>query len=623
VARDTTPATAGAGSPRWSRRSVLGAGLTGAGWLTLGGAPAAARFDDDLAAGDLAGKTLNLVLRYRTDADRIARVLPPGLEPDEVAEVTIDWWLHYPERGGENLFFPGPYTESGIHVTAKYQGQRGMFQIGMPLDQDWGRVAGRENVGLVKKDGAPHLERRGSRVAADLMRRGRLLYRIETEVLEEPAHPMFWHRETGYGAFLYRYRLAPDWRRGPLGSDPVELWLRVLGGKRGRYPEEMVDGAPRRCDVDRTTFTLVEPSPLDPFVEFPLRSIVGMSYRETGLDPDADRRPREAQTETRIERLQLIDPERFAPWALYMYDRPITRGEAWIPSGWPKDRSALLLTGEEIDRYRARDALELELRDSIDARLRISPEIHARMLPPGLEPGSEPVVRILALDVETSDLSTRPFHELWLLARCLRQERAAWYALAHLVGPDGDVVYGRETFGYPSRMASIEWSRDDGAIALLLSRLGRRVFELEATVGAAASNRAASAGADVIGLRLHPPYRVMTEQGFVEPGPRADLVAQTWTLELSGARTIDPATAKLDFPAQPGPGRIGKPDPWYELAGAAVISIETGRGLNRRGPGVELGRLDRYEPFYAERFDGAMTAHEATSGEARHTFLVG
>ena len=69
----------------WSRRDFLGAGAAGAAYLTLGGFPAGAADDE------LAGKTLNLVLRYRTDPDRIARALPPGLEPDDVAEVTVDW----------------------------------------------------------------------------------------------------------------------------------------------------------------------------------------------------------------------------------------------------------------------------------------------------------------------------------------------------------------------------------------------------------------------------------------------------------------------------------------------------------------------------------------------------
>jgi acetoacetate decarboxylase len=609
----------------WSRRHLLGAGLAGAGWLTVGGIPSSALDDDDLGAQDLAGKTLNLVLRYRTDPERIARVLPPALEPDEVAEVTIDWWLHYPDRGGENLFYPGPYTESGIHVTARWQGQRGMFQIGMPLDQDWGRVAGRENVGLIKKDGVPRLSRQGRRVHADLTRRGKLLYRIETEVLDSPAHPMLWHRETGFGAFLYRYRLDPDWRRGPLGPDPVELWLRVLGGKRGFYPQEMVEGAPRECDLDRTRFAMVEPSPLDPFAEFPLHAIVAVSYRETGLYPQADRVHREAKTETRIERLQMIDPRRFEPWAFYMYDRPITAGRAWTPVGWPKEQTAMKLAPDELDRYRRRDALALELRDVVQVDLRAIAELHARMLPPGLEAGPEPVLRMLALDVPISDFSTQPFHELWLLARCLREGREAWYALSHLVGPDGDVVFGRETFGYPSRMAAIEWSRDAESFAIAATRLGRRVVSLAfAAGGVGLSEEGTHHAVELVGLRLHPPYRAMTENGFVEPGPRADLVAQPWTFEYVSTTAWQLRRhLELDIPADAGPGRIGKPDPWYELAGAEVIKVMTGRGSLRRGPGVTLGKLENYWPYYAERFDGTLAAGEAISGEARHTFLAG
>ena len=51
------------------------------------------------------------------------------------------------------------------------------------------------------------------------------------------------------------------------------------------------------------------------------------------------------------------------------------------------------------------------------------------------------------------------------MSRCLRQGREAWYALAHLVGPEGDVVFGRETFGYPSRSAAIDWRRARTGVA--------------------------------------------------------------------------------------------------------------------------------------------------------------
>ena len=115
----------------------------------------------------------------------------------------------------------------------------------------------------------------------------------------------------------------------------------------------------------------------------------------------------------------------------------------------------------------------------------------------------------------------------------------------------------------------------------------------------------------------------MTENGFVEPGPRADLVAQPWTFELRPAGALSRRRASSSsYRPNAGPGRIGKPDPWYELAGAEVIKVVTGRGTLRRGPGVTLGKLESYWPYYAERFDGTLAANEAISGEARHTFLA-
>ena len=626
-------------APGWSRREVMGAGVAGGVFATLGGLPAALRAAAD--GDDLAGKVLNLVLRYRTDPERIARMLPPGLEPDEVAEVTIDWWLRYPERGGENLFFPGPYAESGIHVTARYQGQRGMFQVGMPLDQDWGRVSGRENVGLLKKDGALTLRREGRRVYADLRRRGKLLYRMETTASDEPAHPVFWHRETGYGAFLYRYRLHPDWRRGPLGLDapsaptpgppaddaeesPVELWLRVLGGKTGRYPDRMRVGGARVCDAADTRFELVDPSPLDPYVELPVRSIVGVSYFETGLVPQEERDAPGPRTESRIERLQFVDKREFEPWALYNYDRPVTAGRAWTPTGWPQTATAFKLSRDELERYRQRYSLDLEVRRWLDLELQLDRDVHRRTLPPVLQGAASPHLRIVALDVGTNDVSTLPFTELWLLVSCEHGGQSAWYALSHLVGTGGDVVSGRETFGYPSRMAAIEWRASGSRFSLRASRLGRDVVRLEGPSESGGATDTGSKRIDLIGLRQQPPYRVMTLHGFSEPGARGELVAQPWALEGGSRQTIDPGALVLELPDQAAPGRIGAPDPWYEFSAAPIVAAAAGAGaVLRRQPGREPVALPDHGPYYLERFDGAATAGEATSGKVRHTFLVG
>jgi hypothetical protein len=139
---------------------------------------------------------------------------------------------------------------------------------------------------------------------------------------------------------------------------------------------------------------------------------------------------------------------------------------------------------------------------------------------------------------------------------------------------------------------------------------------------AAGESHAATASLEVVGLRLHPAYRVMTEQGFIEPGPRAEFVAQPWTVELESARAIDPAQLTLELPAGAGPARIGRPDPWYELAGAKVTHVTSGRGALRRGPGSTIGSVADRERAYAERLDGTLDAARAISGDVEHTFFL-
>ena len=52
------------------------------------------------------------------------------------------------------------------------------------------------------------------------------------------------------------------------------------------------------------------------------------------------------------------------------------------PSGWPREATALKLTPEELDRYPAREALELNPADLVDIHLEIDAAKHARTLPP-------------------------------------------------------------------------------------------------------------------------------------------------------------------------------------------------------------------------------------------------
>ena len=156
------------------------------------------------------------------------------------------------EEDCRDAYFSDRYVESGFHVAAKYRGHRGAFQVGMPLNQDWGRTQGRETFAYHKKDGDVTLEVSGNTVRGSVFRRGSVIHRTETTITDQVAHPIDWPHEYGFGTFMYRFRLHPDWRRGPIGEQAVELWR--LGGNDAGYPTEMVqgDGLPRVCDVDST-----------------------------------------------------------------------------------------------------------------------------------------------------------------------------------------------------------------------------------------------------------------------------------------------------------------------------------------------------------------------------------
>ena len=126
---------------------------------------------------------LTLTLRYLTDPERIERMLPPRLEPDDTPEVALFWFMTIskPEQG--TIFVPDwVYGEADLFVSCRYRGHRCMTALSFPLDQDFGRYAGRIGILMRKKDGRVMIDFDGTRVRAWTSRRGRLLSAIETTI---------------------------------------------------------------------------------------------------------------------------------------------------------------------------------------------------------------------------------------------------------------------------------------------------------------------------------------------------------------------------------------------------------------------------------------------------------
>ncbi len=548
-----------------------------------------------------------LALRYRTDPDRIARLLPPPLEPDDVAEVLVDYASLTKPDGETAIISPQGVSCFAVHVAAKYKGQRGMLQAGMAINQDWHRIVSRELVGGNAKDGAITLERRGDRVKASFARRGLPVHRVETVATDRPAHPLYSWRETGYGAFVFRYRLNPAWTKSILDEGPVELW-RVEGSDDG-YPLEQGGGGERpvECDISQTEFEWIEPSGLDSYIDLPVREFLGASFFEPAGRDLLDLRRRVESTRSVF--LQNVRRKSFEPWALLNYERPVENRQSRRPNA---SRTAFKLTAAQIKKYKSRKEIDLAPMAMIDIRLAIDPAIHAEILPPPCRIAPRSLLRILGMRVEAGDVSPQPFQEVWLLASCRVGSQLLWYTLSHVATPDGDVLDGRETFGYPSVRGEVDVVVTPEHFSLHGRRLGREFVYAEGRLRGSAAGISLSRVATV-GLRAQPFGR-----GRTRP---AQLVSQPWYFQGRYLR-IDPRSLVLELPSETAPGRLGRPTPWFEFRPFQIVSATAVEDAGmQRGPGRIVGAVDEFEPYYAERCDGVLPGR-AVPDKVEPTFRV-
>jgi acetoacetate decarboxylase len=628
----------------FNRREFFGIGAAGAAFAAGTGLDASAeelppmsvrgsyfgpmrdRFTAAGAKPDQYGHLRGLVAcRYRTDPERIARILPPHLEPDDDPVVLLDWFMILSHPESFVAFVPGwTYGEADLMVACKFEGHSCMLPLALILEQDFGRYAGREGQSLRKKDGQVNIDVNGRTVRAWTSRKGRLVSAIETEFTDEPSHPLYWMREVGWGWMRADYRLDPDWRKGPIEGEEVAIW-RHFGYDQG-YPtgmpdEQFWDRLPKKCDAAKTRVVLGD-DPLTPFGEFPVREILGVSFG-TGGGEGADTReptrvPRGPDNEMVSNRgnsgrhkVGTVLAEEYARWAFVGkgYDRPVTRNQVWVPEGWQETASAVMLTDEEVERWRSRESLDLDPADIVDIHLSIDAARHAATLPPPCEPGEDPVIRILAIRAEGSDFTTRPYTELWLMSACELDGEPGWYTVSHIISWDGDMLFGRETYGWPTKVGEPQITVGPLQVSILGHRFMRDFFH--ATIALPLDEpRPYSSDLTVIGLRPEP-------KGVM---PRVRYVTQPWRIICSAARQARPGEVHLAFPEEPGPARIGKNEPWFDFAHGTVVAAVAGRGVVRRFPGAispaSVTGIDM--KYFRERMDG-LTGREPQSG----SYIVG
>jgi acetoacetate decarboxylase len=199
----------------------------------------------------------NLVVLYETDADLIASVLPPPLEPTEPV-VRVNF---------ARVDMPGtdePLEAGTFSVACRHGDVHGYYDLLMLMSTESAVVGGRETFGEPKKIGRISVERRGDGVGAEVVavmqRKGVALVEVRGTVTEVmPPGPV-----SERFAFYYKLLLDP----AGTGFDHDPTFVHVRRTQEDRLVE--------RLDA---TVTLHD-SPFDPVADLPVRAVRSVVFSE-------------------------------------------------------------------------------------------------------------------------------------------------------------------------------------------------------------------------------------------------------------------------------------------------------------------------------------------------------
>lgn len=566
--------------PTTDRRRFLQLGIAGTAILL---------WPNQAALAKATAQYQKLLVRFRTDPERIARMLPPGLDPGESAEAYIEYTHVTPESAGP--LFPKSYTIAAIRLAVQHNNKPAWFQPLRWTNHDWLRLWEREHLGLNTKHAQIDLTVEGATITASLARKGFRLNRVETLRTDGTGEP-----PAAHDTFTYGYELDPDSPQG-LRADKLGLWSIPT-------PTAPAEPAIRTCDLDNTKFEFQHPSPLDPITEFPTLEILEVTYQEGSTEPEAFSDSRKPRFVTGINSAD------FRPSSLIRYDRPHTNRRPWQPEGWPNKSTAFKLSPPEIESYAARQEVRLGPFDMLDIRLTTG-GIKNDILPPPVRSGTRPALRVLVMRIEESDLSPVPFTEAWLFAFGAVENTRGWFALSHIASDDGDLTFGREVYGYPSKLGSSDLVSSFADFSARCIRNGREFFNARGLLRGIPMGTSLSQ-LPVLGLRR-------TRTG-PSGAPMGEIIAQPW--HFQGRHfTVDRPSVEVSLPEPTDNDPIT--DPWFEFnpVRVAAISVVTNATM-QRSPGSIIAPVPNFESYYRERCDGIIPGIDSPATSAVPTFGV-
>jgi acetoacetate decarboxylase len=108
------------------------------------------------------------------------------------------------------------------------------------------------------------------------------------------------------------------------------------------------------------------------------------------------------------------------------------------------------------------------------------PEIIAAVLPPPIEPGSEPLVKVTVATVDIPGYPT--FGAGSFSVRARHEGTDGFYALLMPMTTEQSVIGGRETFGEPKKLGSVELNRDGDQVTGTFARMGIEIVKVSGRI---------------------------------------------------------------------------------------------------------------------------------------------
>jgi acetoacetate decarboxylase len=118
--------------------------------------------------------------------------------------------------------------------------------------------------------------------------------------------------------------------------------------------------------------------------------------------------------------------------------------------------------------------------EAVTAIYETDPEIVAAVLPPPLEPGPRPLVRITITRVEMPGLAV--FGAGWIGLQARHGDRLGEYPIFMPMTTEQSTIGGRETNGEPKKLAEVEVVRTGNRIEARIARMGFVLCEVMGTV---------------------------------------------------------------------------------------------------------------------------------------------